>query len=167
MRAGRDAGCCTSAFFFFSASSSMPSNRSRPEIVCLMRFSLESGLVVALGCWLSPDASHRDGRCRHLAGVALGEQLHRHCVDGRLPSCLGRRCEGPPGDAPAVIVGVSVMLAATAAEGMRVCSCSILPRTDSVCFVRMLSQHKPSFRSFMPAGIPLTRVPTVSSVAIV
>ena len=145
MRARRDAGRFTSAFFFFSASSSMPSKRSRPEIVCLMRSSLEAGPVVALVCWLSPDASHRDGRCRHLAGVGL-DQLHRSCVDGRLPNRLGRRCEGPPSSIAAVIAGVSAMHAF--AEGMRVCRRCIPTTPNFVSCFWMLPQLKPSFRLF-------------------
>ncbi len=127
-------------------------------MVCLMRFSLESGLVGALDCWLSPDASHRDGRCRHLAGVALGEQLHRQCVDGRLASCRGRRCEGPPSDAFTVIAGVSVML--LAAEAMRVCRCSIPTSPNAVGCFWLLSQHKPSFRLFMWQRHPTFESPT-------
>ena len=146
MHARRDGGVLTSAFFFFSASSSMPSSRSRPEMVCLMRSSLDTGLAVPLDWWLSSDAWHRDVWCRHRAGVALGE-LHCQCVDGRLPSCLDRRCEGPPSDAPTVIAGVSAKL--PAAEGMRVCRCSIPtePSPDS-CF-QLLFKQKPSFRLFM------------------
>ncbi len=134
-------------------------------MVCLMRFSLEAGLVGALDCWLSPDASHRDGRCRHLAGVALGEQLHRHCVDGRLASCLGRRCEGPPTDAPAVIAGVSIMLH-TPAEPMRVCRCSIPPRPNAACYSWMLPAHKPSFGFIHVPGFPSSESPIFTSVAI-